>query len=440
MTSRLSRRSALKRFAAATVAAPFVYRHHATAAPSETLYHASFGASGMAGSDIGSLTASKNLKLVAVADVDQARTAEIRKRFPDAKIYQDWRELLDKEKNLNSVNVSTPDHMHAPITMRAMQRGLHVYTQKPLTQTIYEARQLTLVASANKVVSQMGIQIHSHPVHRTVVATIQSGVIGKVKEAHSWSGKQWGDKNPRPDRKDPVPADLNWDGWLGVASERPFIGGGYYHPGNWRKRLDFGTGTFGDMACHILDPVFTSLALTAPKSVRSDGDAPNTDNWGLDVQVQYVFPGTKYTTETLTLNWYNGNRRPPEEVKALLGGLNFNDQGSIYIGTEGVLYSPYIADPILLPIEKFKDTKLTKQGGENHYLQFIEACRGNGKTSASFDYSGPLTESVLLGCLSTRLPKTLLEWNAADLKVTNVAEANQYVRRRYRKGWEVEAL
>ncbi len=170
--SYLSRRAALKRMAAVGLAAPFVRRVHA-AAPSETLYHASFGASGMAGSDIRSLTASKNVKLVAVADVDLKRTAELVKLFPDVKVYQDWRELLDKEKNLDSVNVSTPDHMHAPITMSAMQRGLNVYTQKPLTQTIYEARQLARVAQEKKLVTQMGIQIHSHAIHRAIVATIQ---------------------------------------------------------------------------------------------------------------------------------------------------------------------------------------------------------------------------------------------------------------------------
>ena len=224
-TSRVTRRSALKRLAAAGMSAPFVFRAHATAAPSETLYHASFGASGMALADIRSLTASKHVKLVAVADVDLSRTAEVEKRFPDVQVYQDWRELLDKEKDLNSVNVSTPDHMHAPITMRAMQQGLHVYTQKPLTQTIYEARQVARVAREKRLVTQMGIQIHSHAVHRTVVATIQAGAIGKVKEVHSWSGKHWGDRNPRPDRTDPVPADLNWDSWLGVAAERPFLEG-----------------------------------------------------------------------------------------------------------------------------------------------------------------------------------------------------------------------
>ena len=152
----------------------------------------------MAGADIGSLTASKHLKLVAVADVDLNRTAKVKHDFPGVKIYQDWRELLDKEKGLTSANISTPDHMHGSITMRAMQQGLHVYTQKPLTQTIYEARQLAKVAHDKKLVSQMGIQVHSDAVHRTVVATIQAGAIGKVKEVHSWSGKHWGDRGPRP--------------------------------------------------------------------------------------------------------------------------------------------------------------------------------------------------------------------------------------------------
>jgi predicted dehydrogenase len=438
-TSQPTRRAALKRLAAAGLAVPFVFRAHANATPNETLCHASFGANGMALSDIKSLTASKHLKLVAVAEVDLDRAKEVKKLFPDAKVYQDWRELLDKEKGLTSANISTPDHMHASITMRAMQQGLHVYTQKPLTQTVFEARQLARVAAEKKLVTQMGIQIHSHEVHRTVVALIQDGAIGKVKEVHSWSGKHWGDRSPRPDRKDPVPANLNWDGWLGVAAERPFLSG-YYHPGQWRKRLDFGTGTFGDMGCHILDPVFTALALTAPKSVRSDGEPVGTDSWSLNVQVQYVFPGTKYTTDTVPLHWYNGDSRPPAAVKELIGSRPLHDQGSIYVGTKGVLYSPYIAAPVLLPAERFAGYKMPKPGAENHYLQFVEACRGNGKTSTPFAYSGPLTEAVLLGCLATRFPKATLEWDAAELKVANVKEANAFVRRRYRKGWEVNGL
>jgi predicted dehydrogenase len=435
---KITRRAALKA-TAATFAAPFVWRLHAHAAPSDIVLHASFGASGMAGADIGSLTASKNLKLVAVAEVDQSRLKMVKDRFPDCKIYDDYRVLLDKEKDLNSVNVSTPDHMHAPIVMRAMNRGLHVYGQKPLTQTIHEARRLAEVAAEKKLVTQMGIQIHSHPVHKLVVKLVQDGAIGKVKEVHSWSGKSWGDTKPKPDKADPVPAGFDWNLWLGVASERPFIGGGYYHPGNWRKRLDFGTGTFGDMGCHILDPVFGAIGVGNPLSIRSELPGPNDYNWSLDVQVKYVFPGTKFTTETVALTWYNGDARPPADVQKLVG-RKLNDQGSIYIGEKGVLYSPYIANPVLLPAEQYADFKMPEVKGDNHYLQYVEAVRGNGKTSTPFSYSGPLTEMVLLGCLATRFEKTDLKWDTKGLKFTNNDKANQFVKREYRKGFEVEGL
>ncbi len=435
---KITRRSALK-VGAGAIAAPFVWRLHAHAAPSETVLHASFGASGMAGADINDLTKGKHLKLVAVAEVDENRVGNIKKKFPSCVIYKDYRQLLDKEKSLDSVNVSTPDHMHAPITMRAMNRGLHVYGQKPLTQTIHEARRITEVAAEKKLVTQMGIQIHSHPVHKLVVKLVQDGAIGKVKEVHSWSGKSWGDTAPKPDKKDPVPAGFDWDLWLGVASERPFIGGDYYHPGNWRKRLDFGTGTFGDMGCHILDPVFGALGVGNPLTVRSELAAPNDYNWTLDVQVKYVFPGTKFTTDTVALTWYNGKVLPPADVQKLVG-RKLNDQGSIYIGEKGVMYSPYIAAPVLLPADGYKDFKMPEVKGDDHYLQFVEAVRGNDKTSAPFSYSGPLTEMVLLGCLSTRFPQTDLKWDTKALKFTNNDKANAFVKKEYRKGFEVEGL
>ncbi|QEH37618.1 putative oxidoreductase YvaA [Aquisphaera giovannonii] len=433
----MNRRSALKLMAGG-LAFPYISRGNA-APPSETLRHASCGASGMAWADIQSLTASPHVKLVAVADVDLNRTAEVKGRFPGVRVYQDYRELLDKEKALDSVNISTPDHMHAAITMRAMERGLNVYTQKPLAQTIFEARQLARVAREKGLVTQMGIQIHSHPVHKAVVAIIQGGAIGKVKEVHSWSGKKWGDTAPRPERVDQVPAGLDWDGWLGVAAARPFIRG-WYHPGEWRKRLDFGTGTFGDMGCHILDPVFGSLGLTAPNEVLSTGGAPNQHSWGLDSVVRYTFPATPHTAEKPALTWYDGDRRPPAEVTALIGRRELSDQGSLYIGTEGVLYSPYIDDPVLLPADKFAGYKAPQPEGDDHYLQFVEACRGNGKTSAPFSYAGPLTEMVLLGCLSTRFPGKALAWDADALKVTNLPEANRFVRREYRQGYDAPGL
>lgn len=431
----LTRRSALKLGAAAL--APMVFRSFAHAAPSETLLHVSVGAGGMAGADINSLTGSKNLKLVAVADVDSNTFANIKKRFPECKCYADWREMFDKEK-FDSANISTPDHMHAAPTMRAMMMGKHVYTQKPLTQTIYESRMLAKVAAEKKVVTQMGIQIHSAAEHRTVVATIHGGAIGKVKAVHSWSGKDWGDASAKPDRKDPVPGNLNWDLWLGVAADRPYIGGGYYHPGNWRKRLDFGTGTFGDMGCHILDPVFGSLGVGNPNSVTSVGDAPNATNWGLNCEVEFIFPGSKYTTDTVSLTWYNGKRRPPAEIAKRIEPNKLADQGSIYIGTEGVMYSPYIGMPVLM--DKSTGKSIEKRTGDNHYIQWVNAARGEGTATAPFSYAGPLTEMVLLGCLATRFPKQPLKWDEKGMKVTNVEDANQYVRRTYRKGWDETGL
>jgi len=436
----LSRRSFIRQSASA-LGLPFVWTKHGHAAPSETLLHASFGAAGMAASDIAALTASKHLRLIAVAEVDQSRIANIKKQFPDCRVYSDYRVLLDKEKQLDSVNVSTPDHMHAPIAMRALNRGLHVYCQKPLTHTIYEARRLSQVAAGKKLVTQMGIQIHSARKHKLVVRLVQDGTIGKVKEIHSWSGKSWGDPKPKPDRSDPVPAGFDWDLWLGVASERPFIAG-YYHPGEWRKRLDFGTGTFGDMGCHILDPVFGAIGVGNPSLIRSELPGPNGYNWPLDVQVKFVFPGTRFTTDPVELTWYNGNVRPPQEVTRHIGRLPLDSQGSIIIGTEGVLYSQYDSGntPLLLPAEKFKDFKMPELESDNHYGQFVGAVRGNGTTSAPFSYSGPLTEMVLLGCLATRFPKTDLKWDAGTLRFTNHEPANQFVRRKYRKGFETEGL
>jgi predicted dehydrogenase len=437
----ISRRNFLQHISIAGLAAPFVTRNLLAAAPNSVVRHASFGASGMAWSDLGELTRHPSLKLVAVAEVDLNRTADLKKKFPDTKIYQDWREMLDKEKgHLDSVNVSTPDHMHAPQLMSAMQRGLHVYGQKPLAHDLYEVRQLTKYARQKKLVTQMGIQIHSNQFYRMAVQMVQAGVVGKIKEVHSWCGKSWGDPTPRPDRKDPVPAGFNWDWWLGVCAERPFIGDTYYHPANWRKRLDFGTGTFGDMGCHIFDPVFNALELSAPLSIRSEGAAPNRWNWALDSRIHYVFPGTRHTAEkTVNITWYDGDQRPAKDIRALLQDDDMPPIASLFIGEKGSMLLPHWARPQLYPINQFKDFVFPQVQSLDHWGQFVDACRGSGKTTAGFDYSGPLTESVLLGGVASHFPKTTLEFNSQKLKF-NLVEANQHVRRTYRKGWGVKEL
>jgi predicted dehydrogenase len=442
MRTPLSRRDFLRR---ATLAAGGIYAAPLTrlraASPNETIHHASFGTTGMAAGDIDAITSHPNVKLVAVADVDLNHAATVKKKFPGVKIYQDWRELLEKEKSIDSVNVTVPDHMHAPIAMSALQLGKHVYCQKPLTHDIYETRRLTEAARAGKSVTQMGIQIHSDGHYKQAVQIVQQGTIGKIKAVHSWSEKKWGDTAPRPDHSDPVPENFNWDAWLGVVSERPFIGKGYYHPGNWRKRLDFGTGTFGDMGCHIYDPVFNALQLTAPITVRSEGPAPTQWNWAVNSIVRYVFPGTQHTAgQTVEVTWYDGDERPPKEVQALIEDEKLPGQGSIFIGAKGVMLLPHISSPTLFPDKDFAGFQRPHLPEDNHWHQFIDACLGKGTTSAGFNYAGPLTESVLLGSVACRFPKTTLQWNARELKFDNLGDANNFLRRQYRAGWSVAGL
>ena len=433
----LDRRSFLKH----TAAAPAFLRNLLSAPRNGTLRLASFGAAGMAYATLDGIATHANVSLACVAEVDSSRLDRLKKKYPDAKIYDDWRRMLDAHhKELDIACVGTPDHMHAPCAMSAMQLGCHVYVQKPLTHDIYEARRLAETARKKKLVTQMGIQRHSSAEYRTAVHLVQTGAIGKVKEVHSWSEKKWGDPAPMPDRSDPVPSTLNWDAWLGVAESRPFLTG-YYHPGNWRKRIDFGTATFGDMGCHIYDPVFESLQLTSPASVRSEGPAPTRHNWAINSVIHYVFPGTRFTAgKTVKVTWYDGDQRPPAEVQALLGKRRLPGQGSILIGTKGVMLLPHIGDPLLLPEETFKDFRIETIEAVDHYHQFVDAVLGKGRTSTGFDYSGPLTEAVLLGPVATRFPHTTLAWHAAKMKFRNSADATHVIRRRYRAGWTVAGL
>jgi predicted dehydrogenase len=287
----------------------------------------------------------------------------------------------------------------------------------------------------------MGIQIHALNHYRLAVQLIQGGVIGKIQEVHSWCPKSWGDPAPRPDRADPVPAGFEWNLWLGVCGEHPFLGNSYYHPANWRKRLDFGTGTFGDMGCHIFDPVFTSLGLGSPLTVRSEGPAPNQWNWAMDSLIHYTFAGTQLTTgSTLDVTWYDGAQRPPARVLALLEGDELPNSGSIFVGADGALVLPHFARPLLYPDKKFKDYKYPQVESGDHWGEFVDACRGRTKTTgAHFGYAGPLTEAVLLGGVASRFPQTTLRWNGPKLKFEERA-ANAFIRRDYRRGWHIKGL
>lgn len=443
-TSTVSRRDFLGRAARAAggvLCAPFLSRQVLAAPPSGTILHASIGASRQAGRDLELLARHACVKLVAIADVDESKSAAWKEKYPEARIYTDWRELFEKEKHLDTVNVSTPDHMHAAIAMSAMQLGKHVYVQKPLTHDVYEARQLTQFARVKRLVTQMGIQIQSGSEYRQAVKLIRDGVIGKVKEVHSWCGKIWGDTKPLPDRQDEPPPTFHWDLWLGTAAKRPFLGNGYYHPQTWRSRLDFGTGSLEDMGCHIFDPVFGALELTAPSSVRSAGPAPNQWNWAPNSRVHYVFPGTKCTAEPeFSLSWYDGAERPPKEILALTPVERLPGTGSIFVGTSGAMLLPHISRPRLFQNGEPLDLPLPEVEDGNHYTQFLQAVLANGRTGANFDYAGPLTETVLLGGIASRFRDTTLQWDATALEFKNLSEANPFLRRAYRDGWQVKGL
>lgn len=442
MVQSANRRSFIKATTVAGVGLPLFNVGVAGASPNEKVNHASFGASGMAFHDISNFQRSERFNLVAVAEVDDSKLGEVLEAFPTVKVYKDWRVLLEKEhKNIDSVNVSVPDHMHAPIGVTAMNLGLHVYGQKPLAHDLYETRRMAEIAKMSGVVTQMGTQLTSSTYERLAVRMIQDGVIGKVKEVHIFSHKAWGDPLPRPDRTDPIPSSLDWDLWCGAAPKPTYLEN-YYHPFHWRKRLDYGTGTLGDMGCHIYSPMFAAMGLKAPLSVKSVGGVPNKTNWAIDEIFEYIFPGNKLSAgKTIKVTWYDGSQRPPQEFLEMFGE-KMPMQGGIFIGTEGILLVPHGGLPVPYPREKFAEYRYPKFPARDHYKDFIAAvCGEKVKPLADFhEYGGPLTETVLLGALSSRFPNETLEWDASKLQFKNNEDANGFIRTNYRKGWEVEGL
>lgn len=445
MNRRATRRTFLKSAAAGaavTFAAPAIL---SAKSPNETVRIAGIGVGGKGWVDING--AARHGQVVAYCDVDTganrnggfAKTAE---KWPKAKGYSDWRKLFDEQhKNIDAVTVSTPDHMHAAITMTALAHGLGAYTQKPLTRTVHEARALTLAAAKAGVSTQMGNQHHSGRGYRTLVEIVQGGFLGKVKDAHTWSNRPiWPQGIDRPAGQDEVPAGLNWDLWLGVAGERPYKKG-VYHPFKWRGWYDFGAGALGDMGCHIIDPAVWSLELGAPLSVSYEGPEPNPETFPKWEALRYTFPSTPYTAgDTLSMTWWDGGKLPPVKGSHVTDEKAIPSNGVMLIGEQGTLVCPHGGMPSLYPKEKFADVELPKVMGLDHYGQWIDGVKTGKQPNSSFAYAGPLTETVLLGVVASRVGGGELKWDAEQLKFTNSQEANQFIRAEYRKGWQVTGL
>ena len=433
-----NRRTFLWQTSASMAAAAAVSSGRTYGSALEKINLASVGVGGKGASDLRETAVGHNV--VAICDVDANRLAAAAKDFPQAKTYTDWRKLLE-QKDIDAVTISTPDHMHAAISLAAMSLGKHVYTQKPLTHNVREARQMQLAAEKHRVVTQMGIQHHSSARIKNAVQIIRDGVIGKVREVHTWTdrpGAFWKQGLQRPERSDPVPSSLNWDLWLGVAPQRPFVSA-LFHPFHWRGWWDYGTGAMGDMGCHIWDPVFTALELEAPTLIEAQGPEPDLESGPLWCEITYEFPGTRHTTDTVKVVWYEAGRQPdPAIIKAPQdwpGSLN----GILFVGERGNLFVGFPEAAQLFPLGDFSDYQLPQHEDNNHYTQWTQAILGQGQTSCPFSYAGPLTEAVLLGNVAYRSGGKVT-WDQQEMKTLGNDNAQQFIGRTYRTGWELSPL
>lgn len=449
-----SRRRFLQQASTVGALAPFLFTNRSTGADRRKLRHACIGVGRRGEQDLDALITHPDIEFVAICDVDRLFLEAAAKRLPGARLYRDWRVMLREEADrIDSVNVTVPNHMHAPISMTALRMGKHVYCQKPLTHSIHEARKLAEESARQPgLVTQMGVQTHSAAAYRNAAAIMRSGIIGKIKEAHSWDTVRTyytgaftdPPMHKRPDRADPIPESLDWDLWLGVAPERPYVEE-VYHPRMWRRWIDFGGGAHGDMAGHMMDVVFTGLDLSSPLWMMSHRSPPFEETYAPNNKVQYRFPATPYTTGEIDYFWYDtgpvDRENWPIDPKVELPG-----NGSMVVGEKGYLFIPHGGEPELLPRDDMKgkmDEYREKFGWleeQDHYHQFIDACLGRGTTTTPFSYSGPLTESVLMGTVVNRYPMEKLIWNAEAMKFDNKPEANHSLSRPYRDGWSVEGL
>ncbi|MEZ6060972.1 MAG: Gfo/Idh/MocA family oxidoreductase [Planctomycetaceae bacterium] len=401
--------------------------------PLEKLSVACIGTANRAAEDVNGVM-SENI--VALCDVDanyldRSKKLITEKMGAEPRTYADYREMIDAEADrIDAVVVATADHHHAPATMRAIRAGKHVYCEKPLTHTVQEARLVAEAAREFGVATQLGTQIHAENNYRRVVEIIQSGAIGDVTDVHVWVGKGWGITELSGEESEP-PKTLSWDLWLGPAPVRPFVAG-RYHPAQWRRWWDFGQGTLGDMACHYMDLPFWALKLRHPTHCEAEGAEVHPLMAPTGLIVRYKYPAREDLV-ACNLTWYDGDLIPKE-----VAGQRVPANGVMFVGTEGLMFADY-GKYKLFPSDKFagfEPPPKTIPDSIGHHQEWIRACKDGSSTTCNFDYSGALTESVLLGNVAYRTG-TSLDWDAANLKATNCPDADHYIRKEYRSGWEV---
>ena len=436
---------------------------HGAPGANSKLNLAGIGIGGQGGSDLSQM---ESENIVALCDVDQNHGAHVFKKYSRAKQFTDYRKMLDEMKEIDGVVIATPDHHHAFAAMEAFKHGKHVYCEKPLTHSIWEAHHLAQAAREAKVATQMGNQGQASEQTRRLCELVWAGVIGNVTEAHIWTDRPsnglfneyWPQGVGRPKDTPPVPATLNWDLWLGPAPERPYHPA--YLPFKWRGWWDFGTGALGDIGCHAMDPVFRALKLGAPLSVQASSTRVNEETFPLGSIVTYEFPARAAQPQEnnqhvkglsgkgagavemppCKLVWYDGGLRPPRPP-TLPNGAAMGDNGRLLVGDKG-----FILVNKAYPASCAKEAEAvakTIPRSPGHYREWIEACKGGQPAGSNFNFAGPLAESVLLGNVALRvqlredLTLTKLAWDSTNLKFTNQDDANKFVRRQYRAGWNI---
>ena len=409
---------------------------------------AHIGVGGMGAADLASISSHSLVDVVALCDVDSKNLAAAKTLHPSAKTYTDYRTLLTEMKeDIDAVVVSTPDHTHAPVSMMAMKMDKPVYCQKPLTHFVSEAREMHKIAEEKNLVTQMGIQVHSFYDYKLATLLIQSGIIGKVNTVRAWSPKNWGYDGPEPKGEDSVPEYLDWNLWLGTSPKRPYKET-VYHPGNWRKLVDYGCGTLGDMGVHIFDTPYNALALDVPLTITNNCRKPNGFGFPENNNVTYTFPGTNFTDDTLTWIWSDGPGAPKKHKDLKLPKKDkLPLQGAMFIGEKGRLLLPHFMElPRLIVDGEYKEIDVSafdpynslgnnkndyERDAPKHYHQFVDACLGADKASAPFSYSARLTETILLGVIAGRFPKQTLHWDNKKARFKE-EEANAFLSGNYR--------